>query len=245
MRALAALVLAAALARPAVCAGPRAAEHRRPEDDAAASPADARQQILADLWRRRIISPDFTAYGPQDLALLERMRAAENAGAVELLQRTYHGLEGLAVVSGVPGSRRPPRARLTKDGFDKYLFLLSQQALRYFQRHDVEAKDAFQLRDAAGQKLFTPDGLLTAQGEALYGGVRAGRLERWKLPDGEVQGSRPMRPEAGAPPRPSAASAAQEQPEAPASSQTTEPEMSAPRTMGAQKPDSPAAPTPQ
>jgi hypothetical protein len=233
-----------ALCAPLLAAGPRAPkaeEHRAPEGGAPATKADSRQQILSELWQRRIISSDFTEYGMQDLLLLARMRSAEDAGALVLLRRTYKGLGGLAVSYKRPGDLEP-RLRLTKDGFDKYLFLRSQQAVEYFQSHDVEAKWAFQLKDEKDQKLFTPDGLLTEPGEALYNRVAANVPVRWKLPDGTVQGNRPVRPAAP----PAAAPATEPAQRAEAPSETLEPEMSAPKTMGPpasqQPPSPPAAP---
>ncbi len=211
-RALGLLALCAPLAAAALAAGPRASEHRAPEGGAAATDEDARREVLAELWQRRIVSADFTQYGEQDLALLSRMRAAERAGAIALLRRSYHGLQGLAVADKRPGDLAP-RYRLTKDGFDKYLFLRSQQAIRYFQSRDVEAKWAFQLSDEDGRKLFTPDGLLSAQGEALYARVAAGLAAKWKLPDGTLQSNKPMRPEA--PSKPAVAERPEDKLEAP------------------------------
>lgn len=192
MAALLRVLLAAA-----ALAGEPAYDHNAPEPAVQSSQEGRRQRVLAELWQRHILSADMTSYGTQDLALLERVRAAESDGAFRLLRQTYHGLGGFAV-SDHPGSASG-RLLLTKEGFDRYLFLRSQQALAYFQTRDVEAKDAFRLKDEQDQPLFTPDGLLTEAGAALYARVRAGLEVRWKLPDGAVAGNRPHRP-AKAPP---------------------------------------------
>jgi len=101
----------------------------------------------------------------------------------------WPGAKGLAVSSRRAGSSAK-RWRLTKEGYEKYLFSRSQDALDYFESKGVDAKWAFSLTDLKGRRLFDGGGLLTEAGESLYARLRAGRKAFWKTPSGEVMGNR-------------------------------------------------------
>lgn len=184
----------------------KGAGHAAPAETLTAAPASDKRVLLTELWQRRIISSETDRYAPEDLALLERLRDAERAGAVAELRRTYAGnIKGLVAsykIPSVTGGRSTEGLRLTREGFDKWLFLRSQKALEYFQSKDVDAKWAFSLTDLSGKKLFEQTGLLTPAGDALYSRVALGLSAEWRLPDGTVAGNRPHRPEPPAPPEP-------------------------------------------
>lgn len=141
------------------------------------------------MWQRRILPPDNDQWSPEDMALLVRIRAAEAAGALALLKRRLGTLKGFAAPYRPVGTREAVW-RLTKDGHEKYLFLRSQDALRYFEAKGVDAKWVFSLADMEGRKLFEA-GVLTGAGEAVYSRALAGLEARWKTASGEVMGNRP------------------------------------------------------
>ncbi len=167
------------------------------------------------MWQRRILPPDAVEWTAEDMALLLRLRKADAAGAVGYLRKRLRSLKGLIVVYKPIGSSET-KLRLTREGYGRYLFFRSQEALGYFQKKDVDAKWAFSLSDLDGRLLFDANGLLTQPGEDLYNRALAGRETFWKTSGGDVLGNRP-------PPRPSPAPApkvrpapeAEEPPEAP------------------------------
>ncbi len=150
-----------------------------------------RQNVLAEMWQRRILATDASQWSPEDMALLLRMRGAEAGDALAVLRRKFHTLKGFTVVHKTPGSGRI-QVRLTKEGFDRYLATKTQDALLYFESRDVGAKWAYQLTDLKGLPLFhRGSGLLTEAGDALYTKAAAGQPAWWRTPNGEVQGNRP------------------------------------------------------
>jgi len=139
------------------------------------------------------------------MSLLERIRRAEAAGAVAALRKRWPAVAGLAVAYRPVGTAAK-KFRLTKEGYEKFLFARSQDALEYFESKGVEAKWAFSLTDLEGRRLFDAGGLLTEPGEALYARARAGEKAFWRTPSGAVLGNRrppkpdsPPAPGAGAP----------------------------------------------
>lgn len=152
-----------------------------------------RQNTLAEMWQRKVLPPEADRWSPEDMALLLRVRAAEAAGAIDLIKSRLRTLKGYSVVYKPAGSGES-RLRLTKVGYDRYLFLRSQEALQYFEAKGVDAKWAFSLRDTDNRRLFEPSGLLTEAGEAVYDRVLAGLETHWKTSSGETLGNRPPRP---------------------------------------------------
>ena len=155
----------------------------------ALSAEEERHNVLAEMWQRRILAPDAGQWSDEDMNLLERVRRAEAAGAVEVLRRRWPAVQGL-VVAYKPVGAPVKSFRLTKEGYEKYLFSRSQDALDYFESKGVDAKWAFSLTDLKGRRLFDGGGLLTEAGESLYARLRAGRKAFWKTPSGEVMGNR-------------------------------------------------------
>ena len=184
---------------------PAADDHRAPIENTAIDAAhDQRRATLNDMWQRDILGTDMNQWSPQDMALLLRMRQAEAAGALGLLRRHFLSWKGLVLRDRPPGSNST-RLRLTRLGFDKYLDLKSQEALRYFERKEIETKWAYWLTDLAGRSLFDRGtGLLTEAGDDLYSRTLANQPTFWKLRTGEVRGNRPvpmeLRPKAPPPP---------------------------------------------
>lgn len=152
-----------------------------------------RQNILAEMWQRRILPTDAAQWTPEDMALLRRLRNAEAAGAFSALKARFGGLKGMAAPHRPAGSSET-RLRLTKEGYDRYLRLRTQQALEYFEKKGVDAKWGFRLKDLQGRALFDSGGLLSEAGEDLYNRVLANREARWQAPNGEMFGNRPPKP---------------------------------------------------
>lgn len=153
-----------------------------------ASAVGERQEILAELRERGILPPAADSWGPREEALLARMRRAEARGALDVLREEAPALRGLAV-SHRSGLRKIPR--LTKAGFEKYVFFQSQRARKYFEDQGADAKDIFRLRSLDGRRLFDRKGILTPEGEELYDRVLEGRMALWKDPWGKTQGGPP------------------------------------------------------
>ncbi len=142
--------------------------------------------ILAEMWQRKVLSPESTQWSPEDMRLLLRVRRAESDGAIEFLKSRV-GLAGYAVEHRPAG--KPPKLRLTRPGLDRYWFLKTQEAIRFFEMREIDAKWIFGLQDLPGRALFTAGGLLTPEGEALYERARIGLPAHWRLPDGQVKGT--------------------------------------------------------
>jgi hypothetical protein len=180
------LLLVLALALPAA-AGDLGGHAPPPTAAEQAPPADERKTTLEEMWQRRLLPPDQSSWAPQDFALLGKIRRAEKA-AIAFLRRK-------------PGGERPwvarPRsggpfaaAKLTKEGYERYLFLVSQEALDFFEAKGADAKWAFKLRDWDGKPLFDGAGRLTDEGMRVYDRARLNLEVFWKAPDGEVYGTR-------------------------------------------------------
>jgi len=167
--------------------------HKAPAESLAQEPAvvgDERRETLAEMWQRGILAVDMNQWSPADMGLLRRMRRAEAAGAFGLLRQRFHTLKGFAVQEPLSG-KRPARVRLTRAGFDKYLLVKSQDALRYFESKGVDVKWAYGLTDMQGRALFDKGrGLLTEAGEELYGRASQNLPTFWKTRAGEVMGNR-------------------------------------------------------
>jgi hypothetical protein len=180
-----ALVLVLALARPAPAL--ELGGHARPLLLAGASgPADSRRATLDEMRRRGILPPDQNQWSPADAALLDEIRAAEPA-ALSLLRRRF-GTARPWTTRAAEGSLAPDL--LTKAGYEKYEFLLSQDAIAYFQNKGADAKWVFRLTDWEGKPLFDGNGLLTDAGAAVYRKARRGLRVFWKGPGGRVYGTR-------------------------------------------------------
>jgi hypothetical protein len=157
--------------------------HEDPKAGASAQvPPDERRATLEELWQRRMLPPDQDSWAPQDFELLQKIRAVESA-AISYLRR-------------IPGGARPwtagPRSapKLTKAGYDRYVFLLSQDALAYFESKGADAKWALKLRDWDDKPMFDGGGLLTADGIRVYQRAKLKFEVYWKSPNGDVFGTR-------------------------------------------------------
>ena len=179
---LAAVLLA--LAAPAVSApgAPVMGGHEPPEIASSTSAAAGGRAELEELWQRRILPPDQSVPTPQDRALLARVRAHENE-AFALLKDRFGGYRPWAA----PG--RDGVLRLTREGFEKYLFLLTQDAVEFFESKGVEPTWAFKLRTPEGRPLFER-GRLTDEGARVYSRARRNLEAWWMAPNGQVFGTR-------------------------------------------------------
>jgi hypothetical protein len=162
--------------------------HENPKTAAeSALPADERRETLQELWQRRLLPPDQDSWSPQDFELLQKIRAAEK-DAIAYLKRAPGGArpwtaKPASASSSVPG-------KLTKAGYERYLFLLSQDAIAYFEGKGADAKWALKLRDWDGKPMFDGGGLLTEDGVRVYRRAKINLEVFWKSPNGDVFGTR-------------------------------------------------------
>lgn len=178
------LLLALALPGAAAIVG----GHAKPKDAAAQeAPVDERKATLEEMWQRRLLPPDQGRWAPDDLELLKKIRAAEK-DALAYLRRQRGGARPWTVRSRGAGAFAP--ARLTKEGYERYRFLLSQEALRFFQEKGADAKWALKLRDWDDKPLFDGAGKITPEGVRVYDRARVNLEVFWKSPDGQVFGTR-------------------------------------------------------
>jgi hypothetical protein len=176
--------------------GPAAAQdlggHEKPQTAASMeAPADERRATLEELWQRLMLPPDQSSWAPQDFELLQKIRAEEKA-AVAYLRRLPGGSRPWTAKSRSGGP-----ARLTKAGYERYEFLLSQDALAYFEGKGADAKWALKLKDWDDKPLFDGAGRLTDEGARVYRLARVNLEVYWKSPNGDVFGTR--RPPANKP----------------------------------------------
>lgn len=154
---------------------------------------------LAELKARGVAAKDAVAWSPEEAALLKRLRRAEALGALQFIRDKTGSLAGAVVdLETGKGYKKP---LLTVAGFERWLFLLSQEARAFFEGRGAEAKFVFSIKDLAGKRLFTDDGLLTDDGVDLYLAARAKKAVFWRNTDGRPAGT--VRPPAdGLPPPP-------------------------------------------
>lgn len=148
-----------------------------------AAPPDERRATLEELWQRRLLPPDQSSWSPKDFELLQRIRACEKEALSYLKRRG-----GERPWTSLPRSGAP---RLTKEGYDRYVFLLSQDAILFFETKGADAKWVFKLRSADADKpLFDGSGLMTEEGLRVYRRARLNLEAFWKSPTGDVYGTR-------------------------------------------------------
>lgn len=153
--------------------------------------ADQRGAVLAEMWQRGVLSPDMNQWSPADMALLQRIRRAEASGALDILRRRFLSLRALTVREKAPGLA-PPRIRLNRRGFDKYLMVRTQDVLQYFESKGVETKWAYGITDLQGRAWFDRgSGMLTEVGDEFYARAQQNLPVFWKTRAGEVMGNRP------------------------------------------------------
>ena len=148
---------------------------------------DRRRAILEEMWQRRILPPDQGMWSPNDYELIEKIRLAE-VDALDLLKRKFGGYRSWVAkprAGGLPGA-----PRLTKEGYEKYLFVLSQDAIEFFESKGVDAKLVFKLKDMDGKALFNGRGSITEDGARVYRRAKLNLEIFWKAPDGEIYGTR-------------------------------------------------------
>lgn len=155
----------------------------------AAEPAIATQDraaILTEMWERRILAPDQRAWAPADAQLLGQIRTSE-AEALVYLRKKFGGTRPWTVVRRGPASAR---RLLTREGYEKYLFHVTQDAIDYFESKGAGAKWALKFTDWDGRRLFDGDGRLTPAGVTVYTRAELNLEVYWKSPNGETFGTR-------------------------------------------------------
>lgn len=170
---------------------------------AAASLSFASAEGLAELKARGVVAKDAAAWSPEEAAFLKRIRRAEALGALQFIRDKTGSLSGTVVnLETGKGYKKP---LLTVAGFERWLFLLSQEARTFFEAKGAEAKYVFQIADLSGKRLFTDEGVLTDDGIDLYLAARAKKPVFWRNTDGRPTGT--VRPPADGLPPPKAAPA--------------------------------------
>jgi hypothetical protein len=153
--------------------------------------AEDRAAVLDEMWERRILSPDQTAWAPADAQLLGQIRMAET-DALSYLKRKFGGTRAWTA----PRRGSPAQRVLTKEGYDKYLQNVTQDAIEFFEAKGAGAKWALKLTDWDGKRLFDGDGRLTPAGAKVYTRAKLKLEVYWKSPNGETFGTRrPPKPQ--------------------------------------------------
>ncbi|PIR19785.1 MAG: hypothetical protein COV48_00060 [Elusimicrobia bacterium CG11_big_fil_rev_8_21_14_0_20_64_6] len=162
-------------------------------EPAAPAVVEDRAAILDEMWERRILAPDQSAWSPADAELLGKIRAAES-DALAYLKANFGGTRPWTAPRR---SLEAGRRRLTKEGYEKYLFHLTQDAIKYFEGKGAGAKWALKLTDWDGARLFDGEGRLTPAGAKVYRRAQLKLEVYWRSPDGRTFGTR--RPPASRP----------------------------------------------
>lgn len=150
-------------------------------------PADERKATLDEMWQRRLLAPDQSSWAPSDYELLQKIRRAEG-DALTYLKRRFGSVRDWSVMVKAPGA--PPQPRLTKEGYEKFVFLYGQDAIGYFETKGAEAKWVFKLRDMDGRLLFEPGGRITEEGMKVYRRAQLNLEVFWTGGDGRIFGTR-------------------------------------------------------
>ncbi len=183
-----AALLLLALAFPAHAAGDLGGHPQPKELIDEAPPVDDRRATLEELWQRGLLPPDQSAWAPSDMELLTKIRRVES-DAMTYLKRRF-GTYQAFVYRAKKGSAFT-QARLTKDGYEKYWGLLTQDAIVYFESKGADAKWVFKLRSQDGDlPLFDGMGRLTEEGARVHRRAVLNLEVFWKGPDGQVYGTR-------------------------------------------------------
>ena len=162
--------------------------HEDPKEPAALeAPTDERRATLEELWQRRLLPPDESSWSPQDFELLRKIRAVEE-DAIAYLRRRPDGERPWTAKSRSGGTASAPK--LTKAGYERYLFLLSQDAIAYFESKGADAKWALKLRDWDDKPMFDVVGRITDDGVRVYKRARLNLEAFWKSPNGDIFGTR-------------------------------------------------------
>jgi hypothetical protein len=151
-----------------------------------AAPVESRAAILDEMWERRILAPDQSAWAPADAQLLGQIRMSEPE-ALSYLKKKFGGTRQWTAARR---SKEPARRLLTKEGWERYLSGVTQDAIEYFESKGAGAKWALKLTDWDGKRLFDGDGRLTPAGVAVYNRAKLKLEVFWKSPNGEVFGTR-------------------------------------------------------
>ena len=174
------LILLAAPSRAAGLGG-----HEEQSSSQTQTAFDQRRAVLEEMWQRRLLPPDQRMWSPEDYELLEKIRRAEN-DALSLLKRKFGGYR-----SWTARLRRGQGVSLlTKEGYGKYIFILTQEAIDYFESRGADAKWVFKLKDLDGRSLFDGRGAITEAGAQVYRLARQNQEVFWRGPDGAVSGTR-------------------------------------------------------
>ena len=88
------------------------------------------------------------------------IRAAEAAGAVELLRRKFPGNSRLYYEENENGIK----IRLTLEGYNAYARAVSRDAVKYFEGKGISLREIFKLRDSNGDPIFDKTGQITPEG---------------------------------------------------------------------------------
>lgn len=155
-----------------------------PVQAVAPAPVEDRAAVLEEMWARRVLPPDQSAWAPADAELLGRIRSSE-AEALSYLKKRFGTTRDWTAPRKGPGARL-----LTKGGYERYVFLLSQDAIEFFEKKGAGAKWALKLTDWDGKRLFDGDGRLTPAGVTVYTRARLKLEVYWKAPNGETFGTR-------------------------------------------------------
>lgn len=151
----------------------------------APAPVDERKATLEEMWQRRLLAPDQSAWAPRDFELLQKIRRAEKDARAYFRRRSG----GERPWTSQPSSGAGP-ARLTKEGYERYVSLLSQDAIAFFESKGVEASRVFRLRDLDDRPMFDGRGRITEAGIRVYDRARLNLEIFWKDVGGEVYGTR-------------------------------------------------------
>ncbi len=157
--------------------------HERPKG--AEEPVFDRRAALEEMWRRRIVAPDQSTFSPEDQVLVERMRRADLDGVEYLRSKGPLRPWTVTLKDG-----RSVRVLLTKEGFERYLALLTQEAIVFFEKRGGDAKWVLKYTDWNGKRLFDPAGRITEAGEKVFLRARLNLEVFWKGPGGEAYGTR-------------------------------------------------------
>ncbi|MBI3564992.1 MAG: hypothetical protein HY079_07345 [Elusimicrobia bacterium] len=180
-------LLLLALAVPALAAGDLGG-HAQPKaliDEA--PPVDERRATLEEMWQRGLLPPDQSAWAPADVELLERVRRVES-DAMTYLKRRFGGYRPWVARTKTGGAGS--RVRLTKEGYEKYWGLLTQDAIAYFESKGAEASWVFKLKSLDDKALFDPLGKLTEEGARVHRRAVLNLEVFWKGPAGQMFGTR-------------------------------------------------------
>ena len=144
------------------------------------------EEILDELKKKGAVPEKTKTLTEKELRLHRNIRAAEAAGAVEILRKKFPGRPQFYYEDRTNGLK----ILLSYEGYLAYSKSVTRDAIRFFEQKKINFREIFKLRDLNGEPLFDKSGQITPEGIAVWSEAAATGRVTWILSYQPVPGSR-------------------------------------------------------